>query len=191
MAKEDKEIKGGDVSPDEETVVEEVIPVTEASLMVDMDAAVKSGDYKAVAKIAKELVQFQKAKETAEADAKSAASLAIAVKVKGVIDTALQDMIDNGELDNEDGIWYTNDFGEKLSTCRTTKTASKAAKSGGNGGGGKGKKFDIGTEELLEKFGGQEFKDGKTFAEAYKSNTDKNWRYGIREKLLKLNGDIS
>ena len=47
-------------------------PKTEAELMADMMAAVKSGDYKAVAKVASDLVKFQKVKEQAELEACSA-----------------------------------------------------------------------------------------------------------------------
>ena len=169
--------------------IKEQKPKTEQELMQEMQAAVKSGDYKAVAKVASELVKFQKSKEQAEFDAKVKVLEAITEKVKVTIQKALQKMVDAGELDLADGIWYANDFGEKLVTCRLMKTAAKA-KTGGGGGGG-GKKFSVSTNELLEKFGDQEYKDGATFKAAWESNTDKNWRYAIREALLKKSGMIS
>lgn len=165
-------------------------PKTEAELMTEMQAAVKSGDYKQVAKVASELVKFQKTKEAAELDAKQKRLAAKTETVKAAILKALQPLIDRKELDDADGIWFVQDFGEKLVTVRLMKTAAKASGGGGHGGGG-GKKFDVGTEELLTKFGGQEYKEGQTFQAAWDANTDKNWRYGIRTALLKLNGTIA
>jgi len=183
-------------------------PKTEAQLMVEMNAAVKSGDYKQVAKVAQELVKFQKAKEQAEHDAKVQALVAVEVLVKGLFGgvgailtsghpatadelknlTTKLKAIQGTELDQADGIWYTNDFGEKLATCRLMK-ATKAA--GKTGGGGAGKKFSVSTTELLEKFGSEPYKEGLTFQAAWDSNADKNWRYGIREALLKKSGVTS
>ncbi len=164
-------------------------PKTEAQLMQEMNAAVKSGDYKAVAKVAQELVKFQKAKEQAELEAKQKVLAEKTEKVKSVIQNALKKLVDSGELDQADGIWYSNDFGEKLITCRLMKTAPRAKGTGGGGGGGK--KFSVSTSELLEKFGADEYKDGMTYSQAWESNTDKNWRYAIRESLLKKSGMIS
>jgi hypothetical protein len=165
-------------------------PKTEAELMADMMAAVKSGDYKAVAKVASELVKFQKAKEQAELEAKQKVLAEKTIKIKAAIDKAVEKLIQSGELDAADGIWYTNDFGEKLVTCRLIKVMTKTKTTTGGGGGG-GKKFSVSTTELLEKFGSQEYKDGQTFQAAWDANTDKNWRYAIREALLKKDGLIS
>ena len=162
---------------------------TEQELMHEMQAAVKSGDYKAVAKVASELVKFQKSKEQAELEAKQKVLADKTEKVKSAIQKALAKMVESGELDQADGIWYSNDFGEKLVSCRLLKTQPRAKGTGGGGGGGK--KFAVSTNELLEKFGEQEYKDGQTFKAAWESNTDKNWRYAIREALLKKSGMIS
>ncbi|MBU2051349.1 MAG: hypothetical protein KKH61_20570 [Gammaproteobacteria bacterium] len=166
------------------------IPKTEVQLMADMQAAVKSGDYKMVAKVASELVKFQKAKEQADMDAKLQALKLIEESVKTAIVKALQPIIDSKKLDAADGVWFGMDFGEKLTTLRLMKSSPKAKGTGG-GGGGAGKKFSVSTTELLEKFGSTEYKDGQTYQAAYDSNTDKNWRYAIRESLLKKNGNIT
>ncbi len=163
-------------------------PKTEAELMAEMDKALKSKDFKAVSKVSAELVKFQKDKEAAELAAKQKKLEGMTEKVKTAIQNALKKMVDSGELDEADGIWYTNDFGEKLVTCRLMKTQAKAKTSGGGGGG---KKFSVTTEEMLEKFGGETYKDGKSFKEAWDSNTDKNFRYAIRETLLKKGGYIA
>jgi len=164
--------------------------VSEAELMQQLDAALKSKDFKAVAKVSNEIAKFQKTKEQAELEAKQAALAAVTDKVKKAIQAALKPLVDAKELDMADGIWYTQDFGEKLVTCRLTKTAAR--KTSGGGGGGVGKKFDVNTSDLLAKFGDQPYKDtGMTIQQAWDSNTDKNFRYAIRQALLKLNGTIS
>src|SRR4030042_953866 len=158
-------------------------PRTEAELMAEMDKALKSKDFKAVSKVSAELVKFQKEKEAVELAAKQKVLEGKTEKVKLAIQTAVKKLVDSGELDDADGIWYTNDFGEKLVACRLIKVAPRAKGTGGGGGGGK--KFSVSTDELLEKFGGEQYKDGKTFREAHDSNKDKNYRYAIRETLLK------
>lgn len=176
---------------DEQTQGQAVVeqPKDEAALMAEMNQAVKSGDYKAVAKVASELVKFQKAKEQAEYDAKVKALAEVELKVKSAIAKAIQPFVEKGELDSADGVWFAQDFGEKLVTCRLMKVAVK--KASGGGGGGAGKKFSVSTSELLEKFGADEYKDGQTFQAAWDSNVDKNWRYAIREALLKKAGVVS
>jgi len=169
-------------------VATEEQPKTEQTLMEEMNKAVASGDYKAVAKVAQELVKAQKAKEAAELAARQAALDAKVNTVKDTIMKALAKMVDSGELDMADGIFFNWDFGDKEPSCRLTKAAPR--KSGG-GGGGTGKRFNVSTPDLLEKFGAEEYKDGITFQQAWDSNSDKNWRYAIREALLKKGGYMS
>jgi len=170
------------------TAVEEQ-PKDEQTLMAEMNSAVASGDYKAVAKVAQELVKAQKAKEAEELAAKAAV---LDAKVKTVSDTimkSLTKMVEAGELDMADGVFFNWDFGDKEPSCRLTKAAARKAGSGG--GGGAGKKFSISTPTLLETYGAEDYKDGMTFQQAWDSNADKNWRYAIRESLLKKGGYIS
>ena len=170
-----------------QTPAVEAKPKTEAELMAELDAHMKKGDIKAVIATAKELSKIQKEREQTELEAKQKVLADVTEKVKLAISKALKPLVDAKELDLADGIWYTNDFGEKLTTCRLMKSAPK--KSGGTGGG-TGKKFAISTNDLLAKYGDQEFKDGQTFAQAFESNTDGNFRYGIRQKLLKLDNQV-
>jgi len=162
---------------------------SEAELMQQLDAALKSKDFKAVAKVSNEIAKFQKTKEQAELETKQSALAAVTDEVKKVITAALKPLVEAKKLDSADGVWFTQDFGEKLITCRLTKTAARKASTGG---GGVGKKFDVNTNDLLAKFGGQNYKEsGMTIQAAWESNTDKNYRYAIRQTLLKLNGTIS
>lgn len=163
-------------------------PVNEAELMKQLDVALKSGDFKVVAKVSSELVKFQKTKEQAELEAKQKALEAVTGIVKDTIQKALRTMYDAGKLDLADGVWFTWDFGEQLVAVKLLKTQAKTRTGGGGGGG---KKFDISTTDMLAKFGGQEFKDDVTFQAAWDADQDKNKRYSIREKLLKLEGLIS
>jgi len=166
---------------------------TEAELMAQMDKAIKSGDYKAVAKVATEIAKVQKSKEQAELESKQKALAVMTEKVKGVIERALKPLIEAKELDAADGVWYTYDFGDKLTACRLMKSQPKGKTSTGTGGGGK--KFDVATtpgSDLFEKFKGEAYKEsGLTVQQAWDSDADKNKRYAIRQWLLKKGGVIS
>ena len=130
---------------------------------------------------------MQRAAEKIELDAKRAALDGLAEIVKTAYLEAVQPFIDDATLDAADGIWIAHDFGEQAPTVRLMKTATRTPRAGG----GTGKKFDVSTTALLEKHGGEPYKEtGMTFNEAYQSNTDKNWRFAIRNALLKLDGII-
>ena len=159
---------------------------TREELVAQMEALMASHDYKAAIPILRKIDQFDKAAEKAELDAKREALKAMEEGIKDAITAAVEPLITSGQLDKADGIWFTYDFGEQAPSVRLTKTATKAR----TGGGGTGKKFDISTEDMLAKHGNEEYKDGKTFRQAYDENTDKNWRYAIRQKLLKAEGII-
>lgn len=161
--------------------------VTEKELKAQLDTAMKGGDWKAIAKVAGEIAKLEKAKEDSAKEAKLKALEAITDNVKKAIQKAIQPFIDSKALDAADGVWYSQDFGEKLITCKVTKTAARKAT---GGGGGVGKKFDVNTTDLLAKFGDKEYKDGQTFKVAWEADADKNKRFAIRKALLKLNGDI-
>ena len=153
--------------------------------MSDMQTALTAGDFKAVAKISRQIDSMQRAAEKAELDAKRAALEGMSQLVKGAINEAVAGLIADGQLDAADGIWYAYDFGDTEATVRLTKTATRTRT-----GGGTGKKFDISTEDMLGRHGLEDYKDGMNFRQAYDSNTDKNRRYAIRQKLLKLEGII-
>ncbi len=207
MVEENKGVTNGAVSP----AVAPETSKTEVELTSMMQTAIKSGDYKAVAKVAGDIVKLQKAKEVAEQTEKEKILVTKTVQVKVLFDS-LTSMLISGhatlaeelkpflaelrklvgtELDKADGIWYVSDFGEKLTSCRLMKSAPKALKGSGNTGGGGGKKFAVGTAELLIKFGTEVYKGTQTFQQAWDANVDKNWRYAIRETLLKKEGLIS
>jgi len=158
---------------------------TQEQLMADMQAAMQANDWKLVSQVSRKIDQMQRAAEKAELDAKRKALEGMADVVKEAITKAITPLIDAGKLDACDGIWFAYDFGEQAATVRLTKTATRTRT-----GGGTGKKFDISTEDMLAKHGEEIYKDGLTFRQAYDSNIDKNWRYGIRQKLLKLEGII-
>ena len=176
--------------PNDSGVEEPIAPVqlTEEQLKAELQTALDSGDFKAVAQVSRKIDTMQRAAEKAELDAKRQALEGMSDVVKNAIQAVITPMYDSGELDAADGVWLSWDFGEQAPTVRLMKTATRAPRSGG---GGTGKKFDISTTALLEKHGGELYKDsGMDFKTAYDSNTDKNWRYAIRNALLKLDGII-
>jgi hypothetical protein len=171
---------------EENTKAEEVKAPTEAELRAMLDKAYASKDWKEISKVAQEINKHEKAKEAAEKEKFLKDLEAKTEKVKVAITKAVKPLVDSGELDKADGIWFTQDFGEKLVACRLTKTAPRK----GGGGGGGGKKFDVSTEDLLDKYGGEQYKDGKTFKQAFDEDADKNKRYSVRQALLKKGGYI-
>ncbi|KKN72635.1 hypothetical protein LCGC14_0408770 [marine sediment metagenome] len=169
---------------------QEPVQPTEAELKAELDKAYQSGDFKAIAVVARKIDQAVRTAEKAELEVKRASLDGIKNKVAKAYEKAIKPLYDSGELSSEliDGIWISHDFGDVAPTVRLTKTAPKGTRSSGGGGGGK--KFDISTTDMLAKHGEEECKDGLNFSQAWESSTDKNWRYGIRHKLLKLEGII-
>ena len=175
-----------DEQPTQNTVVAE--PVTQEQLMAQLQAALTAGDFKAVAKVSRAIDSLAKAAEKSELAAKHEALQLIIDSVKDAIMSAVQPLYEAGDLDSADGVWFSWDFGEQAPVLRLTKTAPRARTSGG---GGTGKKFDVSTDDMLSRHGQEQFNDELTFAQAWEQSTEKNWRYGIRKKLLKLEGVIS
>ena len=164
----------------------EVEVKTKKQLLAEMKVAVDSGNFKAVSKISAEIAKLVATEEKAEREAKQAAAAELSIKVKAQIDAVVKKLIDSKALDVCDGVWYSYDFGEKLSTCRLLKSQPKAKGSGG----GAGKKFAISTAELLAKHGDEiaNSETGETFKQAYEKDTSGNARYRVRMKLLKAEG---
>lgn len=200
------------VAPPVAVVAEPVKVKSEAELMAELQAALKSGDFKAVAKVSTEIAKVQKTKEQSELAEKQKVLEARTEGVKVLLGTVVGLLVSghkaskaeqdnllklvsnlNGtELDKADGVWYNQDFGEKLVTVRLSKAAAKAARTSTGGGGGK--KFDYNSIEAITtgKYSAEPYKDtGMTFAQAWASSTDKNWRYAMRQAVLKAEGIIS
>ena len=165
-------------------------PVTEPTikdLMALMQTAITGNDFKAVSQISRQIDQRNRAVEKAALEEKRAHEGEVGNIVLNALMEVLNPIVAEGTLDNFDGVWFNLDFGEQQPQIRLIKTATKVRSSGG---GGTGKKFDISTEDMLSKHGGEAYKDDMTFRQAYDSNVDKNWRYAIRTKLLKLESII-
>jgi len=195
MAKEQaqaqpKEPIAGESPTQEQSTAEQpaVEQPTKEQLMAEMQNAMTQGDWKLVSQVSRKIDNLVKTAEKAELAAKTAALDAIKTAVGDAITAVIEPMIVAGQLDAADGVWYSYDFGEQAPTIRLARTAARAPRAGG---GGTGKKFDISTDDMLAKHGTEMYKDtGMTIQQAYESNTDKNYRYAIRQKLLKLEGVI-
>lgn len=185
MAKNKQKPVATTVAPEQKPAEQPAL--TPQQLMSELQAALTKGDFKAVAQISRKIDQITKATEKAELEAKLTALKEISDTVANAIIEAVTPFVDSGQLDVADGVWFSYDFGEQAPTIRLTKTTARTPRAGG---GGTGKKFDISTDDMLAKHGEEDYKDGQSFKQAYDSNTDKNWRYAIRTKLLKLEGII-
>lgn len=171
-----------------QTATPEAAPQTPEQLMADLQLALTNGDFKQVSAVSRKIDNITKAAEKVELEAKRAAVAKMEDKVKAAITKAVKPLVDSGDLDAADGIWFSYDFGEAAPTVRLVKTTARAPQAGG---GGTGKKFDVSTDSLLAKYGSEAYKDsGMTVQQAYESNTDKNYRYAIRQHLLKKDGII-
>lgn len=181
-------------APAQPEVKAEAEVLDKAHLMADMQKATAANDWKLVSKVASQIARMVATEEKAALDAKQKAVETLGIKVKDFITKAIKPMIDKGELDEADGVWYSMDFGDEMKDgirptgIRLLKSAAKVAK--GAGGGGGGKKYDVKTEELLTQHGGKVMNEetGQTFQEAYDASTEGNSRYQVRVKLLKLAG---
>jgi hypothetical protein len=183
---------GGVAMADEQSIVGTLITQqpSESELMAKLEAALKSKDFKEVAIISVLIAKAQRGKEAAELTAKQNALVAITDEVKRAISAALKPLVDAKKLDLADGVWFTQDFGENLVTCRLMKSQAKAPRASGNGGGA-GKKFSISTNDMLTKHANEMYKDtGQTLQEVFDMSSDKNSRFGVRQALLKLEGLI-
>jgi len=175
--------------------------VTQEQLREQMKTAVANEDWKAVSKVSADLAKLEKDAEKAARDAAEASVKELTMKVKDAITNFLTPMIDSGELDGCDGVWYGMDFGDQMedsglrpASCKLLKSAAKPRASGGGGGG---TKFNVSYKDFLAKYGDElvtdadaEFRSalkpcvGLTWKEAYESSTDGNFRYHIRECWL-------
>lgn len=177
--------------------------MTKDELIQAIGEAYNKGEYKLMGKLSGQMAKFEADEAKAAKDAQLAVVVGLTEKVKKVIDKAVAQMISDGQLDVADGIWYSQDFGDKLTSCRLLKGTVRKASSGTGGGG---KKFSDTPAELLAQCGGvamfSEAKElkvdgvptaipaGMTYQEAYDLSTDGNWRYKVRVAMLKHLGKV-
>ena len=169
--------------------------------------ALAKGDFKTVTTISKaiasEQAKVEKSKREAgkgEEEQKKQLLIATTLAMKDRIvelikrskDTDNADYLLN--MDKADCVVFKWNFtdADNLVECKLFKSSAARPAGTKSTGGGAGKKYSVKTEELLAKYGEYIFKEetGQTFKEAWDSNSDGNWRYGIRVKLLKLEGVI-
>ncbi|GAG39855.1 unnamed protein product, partial [marine sediment metagenome] len=99
---------------------------TKDELLADLSKAMADQDWKSISSLSTQISKLVKTEETAERDAKQAVLKDTTSKVMKAIQKAIQPFIDNKDLDLADGVWFSNDFGEKLADCRLLKSAPKA-----------------------------------------------------------------
>ena len=125
---------------------------------------------------------------------------AVTDKVLKAIKKAVQPIIDAGELDGADGIWYAQDFGEASATCKVIKSARKAGTGTATGSSSYIAGFPP-NKEMLELIGDQPMftedttvtidkqevvmPAGMTFQQAQDYSTNGGWRNRVRQALGK------
>ena len=179
-------------------------PLTEEQIKAQMTEAVASGDWGTVKKLAAELDKLAKA-EAARAKAELQSKLEqLSTKVKEIIGKALTKLIDSGELDGADGIWYARDF--NAGDLVEVRLLKKKASTGEGGSAGKSsyivdprKSADmlnvIGeqvmfAEDTVVTIDKQEhtMPAGTTLKQAYDYSTNGGWRNRVRMAILKAMG---
>jgi len=161
---------------------------SEEEILSELQTAVSAKDFAKVKALSTELAKQQKAVEDVAKEQAKARIGDITAKVKAELDKTaakLLKYLPEADVAVMSGIWYVNDFGESLTSCRVTKTAPKST-----GGSGGGKSFAISTNDLLSEFGDVVMvaETGQTYRQAHEASTDGNSRYKVRTKLLKLKG---
>lgn len=175
-------------------------PLTEEQIKAQMTDAVAGGDWTTVKRLAAELDKLAKLAEKAAKDALQQKLAEVTSFVKSAVDKAVQKIMDSGQLDGADGVWYAYDFGDQSSSCRVTKTKAKAAPGTGTGKSSYVTGFPP-SDEMIALVGDQvmfaedtdvtinketvSMKAGMTLKEAYDFSTNGGWRNRVRQALGK------
>ena len=160
--------------------------VTMDGLVNQMQAAITAGDYRAVAKLAKDIAGLQAADEKAAGDKRQNELKDLTNTVLNALEKVVDKMGDALTAAKVDGVWYTHDNVEGLVECRLIKRKARVASPGGGG-----QRYGVSTTDLLAQFGGSDTGNGITYQQLWDSNTDKNSRYQLRVKMIKLAGITS
>tara|TARA_Y100000310_G_scaffold345865_1_gene471872 strand:+ start:17933 stop:18529 length:597 start_codon:yes stop_codon:yes gene_type:complete len=171
----------------------ELTSVTKDSLVELLNAAFATNDWKLCAKISAQLARFDIDRAAEELETKQKALVVITAKIKEAIEMALAPLVEDEEFASAEGVWYSWDFGDKLTSIRVLKGSAKAPKTSSERQGG-GKKFDATTDSLLAQFGDEEMpmKEGASFNTVYEDAKGYgNKRYEVRKALLKRAGILA
>lgn len=204
MAK--KTVKAVAVEAVAEAVVEAIAPTpaepTPAELRAQIDAALNSGDYIQAGKLTAILGKGQIAAVKAAEEERQKVLATLTEKVKVALRTEVELLLEAGELDGCDGVWFSIDFADMVNgvysaSCRLVKTI-KGTATVKRTGGGTPKRYNISNEDMLTKHGTtpattKRFKDlSLTLQQAWEQRgsaaDQKNWTGDIRKELLKLEG---
>lgn len=181
--------------------------MTSEQVLAEMEKAFKSKDMKLVGQLSKLYAKKEQEAEKAARDAMLAKLAETTETVRTTIEKALTELIESGELDGADGVWFAKDFGEQLSTCRLTKTATrKVAEAGAGAGKGSYVANPAKSADLLAQVGDRIYlaeattvtidkvehalPAGTTFKQAYDFSQNGGWRNRVRMALLKEAGVI-
>ena len=158
-------------------------------LVGQLKSAIDSGDFKAVGQLAKQIAGKQAADEKTATEKRQTVLVELTAKVMKAIAKTIAPFADEMAEKGADGVWYTLDNVAKETDCRLIKRKVRTGSTGGGGGGGQ--RYAISTTDLLAKYGnelvgGEGAMAGMTYNDAWASTTEKNPRYQLRVKLIKL-----
>lgn len=159
--------------------------VTMEGLVEQMQAAITASDYKAVAKLAKDIASMQAADEKATDERRQNRLKDLTSKVLSAIEKVVEKMSAELAEAKVDGVWFVHDNIDSEVDCRLIKRKARVATAGG------GKRYAISTTDLLASYGQTDSGNGITFQQLWDASTDKNSRYQLRVKMIKLAGITS
>ena len=163
----------------------------QAELREELEQAKLADDWKLVASKAKELANYQAKLEALEHETKLSKLTDVANELKAVVISFIEEAVRHGQLDEAELVSFSWDMTSPLNTLTVSLLKAKATKER-KATTGTGKVYNVTTESLLIEHGSKLI-DGKdeTYQQAWDAKMDKNSRYQIRKKLLKLAGYTS
>ena len=146
-----------------------------------LDQALAAGDFKAVTQYSGQIHRIDTGKVQATQQATSNKLAATRPRIQAAIIAALEDMIQDGSLDDAQGVYFNWTFGDDPDTKLNKPTNRQSIRVI--------RHPEISTAALVRLYGNRPYPEvrGSTFAEQYFTNLDGNFRFvHIRTPLLAL-----
>lgn len=176
-----------------------------------LGTAYKAKDFKLMGKLSSLVAKAEQTEEKSKKDALLAELIAVTQNVSTAISGVIESLVDTGQLEGAEGVWYAFDFGAIREVginpaCRLIKSGRKTT---GEGSGGKSSYVanPAKSADLLNQVGDevmfaedttvtidkqeQVMPAGTTYRKAYDFSTNGGWRNRVRMALLKKAGIIS
>lgn len=162
-------------------------------LQEQLQAAAAKGDWKAVIELGSQLKKSQNEADKARQEANKGKIIELSAKVKAElikVSKRFEDVITDLVGEDKARVKFEYDFSNELdSVIAITKGPVGGAKRAS--GGGTPQRYEKSTHDLLEAYGDQPFlkngeASGQTLQQAHDSSTEGNFRFKVRQQLIKL-----